>query len=118
MKTIAIIGSSGGNLYSLGGKKPEKLLEEIITQSSSTELQVGAIQFIAAEESMDTAKENVSARMFALGAQGRPEVIFEGSLEEVNEEAAELDKKMAEQIQNGHIDGLIVMSSDPEGLIS
>lgn len=116
MKKIAIIGSSGGNLYSLGGKKPEKLLEEIITQSSGTELQVETIQFIAAEESMDTAKESISARIFTLGAQGQPDVIFEGSLKEANEQAAELDKQMAEQIQSGRIDGLIVMSSDPEGV--
>lgn len=116
MKKIAIIGSSGGNLYSLGGKKPEKLLEEIITQSSSTEIQVEAIQFIAAEESMDSAKDSVRARIFSQGAQKQPEVSFEGSLDEVNQEAAAFDKDIAEQIHNGCIDGLIVMSSDPDGV--
>ena len=32
MKKIAIIGSSGGNLYNLGGAEPEKLLQEIYQQ--------------------------------------------------------------------------------------
>lgn len=116
MKKIAIIGSSGGNLYSLGGKKPEKLLEEIITQSSSADIKVGAIQFIAAEESMDSAKDNVRARIFSQRSQEQPEVSFEGSLEEVNQEAAQFDKYIAEQIHDERIDGLIVMSSDPDGV--
>lgn len=35
MKKIVILGSSGGNLYNLGGADPEKLLSEIYTQCQS-----------------------------------------------------------------------------------
>jgi hypothetical protein len=31
-KKVAILGSSGGNLFYLGGKEPEKLLEELLLQ--------------------------------------------------------------------------------------
>ena len=53
MKKIAIIGSSGGNLYNLGGAEPEKLLQEIYQQCEAAGVEVAAVQFIAAEASMD-----------------------------------------------------------------
>jgi len=53
MKRIAILGSSGGNLYNLGGKEPLKLLGEIEAQSRVAEMEIAAIQFIGANASMD-----------------------------------------------------------------
>lgn len=49
MKKIAIIGSSGGNLYNLGGAEPEKLLQEIYQQCEAAGVNVAAVQFIAAK---------------------------------------------------------------------
>lgn len=37
MKKIAIIGSSGGNLYNLGGAEPEKLLQKFTSSAKPQE---------------------------------------------------------------------------------
>lgn len=113
---IAILGSSGGNLYNLGGKDPLKLLNEMLLQLESAGLTCGALQFIAAEGSMDTATDHTRAVLYSWNvSQQQPVVMFEGTLREVNEAAERLDLEIAEQIELGEIDGLIVMSADPKG---
>ncbi|MEK3889959.1 PTS sugar transporter [Bacillus sp. FSL K6-3431] len=114
MKNVAILGSSGGNLYNLGGKNPKRLVSEILIQSDSAGVNVSAVQFIGAEVSMDVAKKNTRATLFTLKEE-IPMRIFEGSLLEVNHEASTLDSEIAQKIRDGKIDGLIVMSIDPEG---
>ena len=115
MKKIAIIGSSGGNLYNLGGAEPEKLLQEIYQQCEAAGVEVAAVQFIAAEASMDAAKPHTPASVFALTTenQQKPQRIFQGKLSEVNDSVVESDFRIAEMIRNGEIDGIIVMSADP-----
>lgn len=113
VKNIAILGSSGGNLYNLGGKDPEKLLSEIFVQCNSAGINICAVQFIGAEVSMDTAKKHSKAALYIL-QETKPTRIFEGILTEVNDKAASIDTKIAEDIRNGKIDGLITMSIDPE----
>ncbi|MEK4360598.1 PTS sugar transporter [Paenibacillus sp. FSL M7-1455] len=116
MKRIAVIGSSGGNLYNLGGKDPDKLVGEIAAQCNGAGMELGAVQFIAASESMDTAKETTSAVLYGWNTEERRLAKrMEGTLKEVNEAAFELDADMAALIGSGQIDGLIVMSADPEG---
>ncbi|RCW62519.1 PTS sugar transporter [Saliterribacillus persicus] len=114
MKKIAIIGSSGGNLFNLGGKNPQALLGEIDKQAESASIEIGAIQFIAAETSMDQAKDSTKAALWFLQ---NGEVVHSSSktLEKVNGEAIEHDQKIATLIKQGEIDGLIVMSGDPTG---
>ena len=114
MKKVAILGSSGGNLFNLGGNDPHKLLSEIIVQSNVAEIDVTAVQFIGAEVSMDHIKDTSKARLFTIN-QGEIESVFEGTLKETNEQAKEIDRKIAKQIDNGSIDGLIVMSVDADG---
>lgn len=115
-RQIAIIGSSGGNLYNLGGKDPRKLLDEILMQLESAGLSCGALQFIAAQVSMDAAKDTTPAALYSWSiSQGEPVVIAEGTLQQVNQAAERLDREIAEQIELGEIDGIIVMSADPEG---
>ncbi|GAB2534687.1 PTS sugar transporter [Gracilibacillus alcaliphilus] len=114
MKNIAIIGSSGGNLYNLGGKHPQQLLEEIEQQTDSAGIVITAIQFIAASESMDTAKDSTKASIWQKSEHGLSPSA-EGSLAEINQQAKQLDQAIAQQIEAGKIDGLIVMSGDPEG---
>ncbi|MCJ7840943.1 PTS sugar transporter [Lederbergia sp. NSJ-179] len=114
MKNIAILGSSGGNLYNLGGKDPEKLLKEIFIQCDSAGINIKAVQFIGAEVSMDMAKEHSKAGLYIL-KETKPTRIFEGTLTEVNDEANSIDSEMAQNIRDGKIDGLIAMSIDPEG---
>ncbi|MGG1877467.1 PTS sugar transporter [Paenibacillus cisolokensis] len=115
-RQIAILGSSGGNLYNLGGRDPLKLLDEILVQLKSAGLSCGALQFIAAEGSMDTATDRTPAKLYGWSVtQQQPIVVAEGTLQEVNQAAERLDLEIAEQIELAEIDGLIVMSADPEG---
>ncbi|ESJ31356.1 hypothetical protein CFSAN001091_13561, partial [Salmonella enterica subsp. enterica serovar Nchanga str. CFSAN001091] len=115
MKKIAIIGSSGGNLYNLGGAEPEKLLQEIYQQCEAAGVNVAAVQFIAAEASMDVAKPDTPASVYALTTenQQKPQRIFQGKLSEVNTSVVERDRQIAEMIRRGEIDGIVVMSADP-----
>ncbi|GLC89500.1 PTS sugar transporter [Lysinibacillus piscis] len=116
MKNIAILGSSGGNLYNLGGKEPEKLLGEILNQMDSAGFNVSAIQFIAAEVSMDKAKDSTKAGIFLWDESKRcPVKTYNGLLKDTNDEVAVTDKRIAEKIRNDEIDGLITMSIDPVG---
>lgn len=94
MKSIAIIGSSGGNLYNLGGKDPEKLLQEIIAQSSAAGLTISTIQFIAADESMDSVKETTKTRVFTSDNDGQPVQTFTGQLLQANQIIKKLDKEI------------------------
>ncbi|OPA79210.1 PTS sugar transporter [Paenibacillus selenitireducens] len=114
MKRIAILGSSGGNLFNLGGKDPEKLMSEIISQCKGANVEIAAVQFIAAVESMDVAKDHTAAVLYRWDAgEMRLTKMYEGPLKETNQAAMVLDTEIAGQIQAGQIDGIIVMSADP-----
>ncbi|MGF7046603.1 fructose-specific phosphotransferase system IIC component [Paenibacillus sp. DS2015] len=114
MKRIAIVGSSGGNLFNLGGKDPHKLIGEIVAQSNSAGLEMGVVQFIAAAESMDIAKENTRAVLYGWdSAQNSLKNNFEGLLKDTNQASVALDAEIASQIRAGLIDGVITMSADP-----
>ncbi|MEG0279454.1 MAG: PTS sugar transporter [Morganella sp. (in: enterobacteria)] len=114
MKKIVILGSSGGNLYNLGGADPEKLLSEIYTQCHSADICIAAVQFIAAQASMDVAKPTTAAAVYTLTEEDAvPAVTFSGTLADVNDAVRDSDARIAQQIEQGDIDGIIVMSGDP-----
>lgn len=113
MKNIAILGSSGGNLYNLGGKYPEKLLSEILIQTDSAGLNVSAVQFVGTEVSLDAAKDTTKAALYTVEDQ-KPRMIYNDMLKETNHEASKLDIQIAEKIRSGAIDALILMSIDPD----
>ncbi|SYX86712.1 PTS sugar transporter [Paenibacillus alvei] len=113
-KTIAIIGSSGGNLYNLGGKDPLKLLQELAIQLESAGIGCGAIQFVGANASMDNAKGSTQAALYGWDETLQaPKRLAEGSLDEINQVATQLDQDIAAQIRQGRIGALIMMSADP-----
>ncbi|MCT1903066.1 PTS sugar transporter [Oceanobacillus sojae] len=114
MKNIAIIGSSGGNLYNLGGKNPRKLLDEIKSQCHAANFNIAAIQFIASEVSMDQAKANSKTSLFSLDEEGQIIQSATNTLEKINEQAKQTDEEIAAHILNKTVDGLIVMSADAE----
>src|SRR5690625_572063 len=109
MKNIAILGSSGGNLYSLGGKYPKQLLTEIIAQADAAKMNNSVIQFIGAEASMYKDKEHTKASMIKL-SENKPTSIFERSLKETNAEDEQIDQDIAKKIKSGEIYGLILIS--------
>lgn len=114
-KRIAVIGSSGGNLYNLGGKDPTKLLGEIISQMESAGVEPAAIQYIGAQSSMDMAGESTPAAVYAWDGDSKQIItVHQGTLGSCNLYAAQLDAGIAEQIRSEEIDGLIVMSADPQ----
>lgn len=115
-KTAAIIGSSGGNLFHSGGGDPSKLLNEIAEQCRAAGIAVEAALFVAASGSMDQTAASTTAELYEWsgGAQAfqRREA---GPLEEVNRQAELQDAEIAALIEQGRIDGLILMSCDPLG---
>lgn len=114
-KRIAIIGSSGGNLYSQGGNNPQGLLKEIFVQAESTNIEVGFVQFIAASTSMDNISEDAKACLYTLeGGSLIPSDSI--ALREVNVLAKNMDKRLADEINAGNIDGIVVMSADPKNI--
>ena len=118
MKRIAIIGSSGGNLYAQGGNNPTTLLKEIFTQARSAGIEIGWVEFIAASSSMDNISLNAKAQLYTLDENGTVSAGQEAALSEINEQAKLLDGELAQMIQNGEIDGVIMMSCDPNGVNS
>lgn len=115
MKKIIIIGSSGGNLFNLGGAEPDKLLNEIYVQTESAGIDISGVQFIAASESMDKAKPTTKASLYSLKNQRRPEPILNGELQQINKEAQIIDKQLSEAIYDENVDGVIIMSGDVDG---
>ena len=113
-KQIVILGSSGGNLYHLGGKDPENLLGELVRQIRAAGMEISAIQFIAASASMDRIKPEEHAGLWTWNGS-EPALIFQGTLAEVNKKAAEEDAAIAEKIAAGQVDGAILVSADPKG---
>lgn len=117
MKQLAVIGSSGGNLFYLGGNQPINLLEEIDQQCKRNGCQLTAVQYIGAEESLDRNRPGIQAALYTL----KNNQIIAGNhahLERVNKEAKQSDAEIAEKIRDGQIDGLILISADPLGVNS
>lgn len=112
---IALLASSGGNLRSLGGDNPHKLVADIKRQAESAGFELVAVQFVSAAANMDAASDETSAQLLILNSLGELEDISEGPLAQVNEAGATSDAQIAHQIEAGEIDGLILMSADPTG---
>lgn len=115
MKKIAIIGSSGGNLYMQGGNDPQTLLKEIFTQAGSAGMEVAFVEFIGASRSMDNIPKDAPARLFTLES-GSVAAGEQKPLNQVNEDAKVRDVELAQLIAAGEIDGIVMMSSDPNGI--
>lgn len=116
MKKLAIIGSSGGNLYNQGGNDPDGMMREIFAQADSAGIEVGYIQFIGTSGSMDGISMGAKARLYTLNGPKKLIVSEEKTLAEINEMSKESDKKLASMIREGEIDGIMLMSCDPKGV--
>lgn len=116
LKKIAIIGSSGGNLYMQGGNDPQALLKEIFTQAASAGVEIGFVEFIGASRSMDNIPQDAPAQIYTLGQNGTVIAGERKPLSEVNVDANQIDAQLAHQIGAGEIHGLVMMSCDPNGI--
>ncbi len=113
MKKIAVLGSSGGNLFNHGGKDPVKLLDEIKLQCDSAGVDIGAVEFIGATTSMDSLTKDTNATLYGWenGALNFSEQL---PLSEINKLALEADAELAAKIDADAIDAIVVMSADPK----
>jgi len=112
VKRVAVIGSSGGHLFSLGGKDPGGLLGEVFKQIGATGASVTKMAFVAASASMDQVSDKTHSALWVESEDGFAKE-FEGSLREVNEKAEIKDKEIARAIELGEIDALVMISADP-----
>lgn len=116
MKRIAIVGSSGGNLYMQGGNDPMLLLGEIFTQALSAGIEIAFVEFIGATRSMDGISQESPARLYLLDGSGDTACGLQKPLREVNADARMEDARLAALIAEGKVDGLVLMSCDPNGV--
>jgi len=117
VKKVAIVGSSGGNLFHSGGGDPVRLLNEIAAQCRAAGMAVEAALFIAAQSSMDQKGVSVPAELYVWDPGLRAfRRMAQGDLDWVNREAVRADGEIARQIGEGRIDGLILISCDPLGV--
>jgi fructose-specific phosphotransferase system IIC component len=115
MKKIAVLGSSGGHLFVLGGKDPQALLGEIVRQAEAAGFEISHIAFVAASTSMDHVTDGTTATVWTQTAEG-PKPSPEMSLDEANKMAEMESNKIAAAIRNGEVDGLILISADPKNI--
>lgn len=115
IKRVAIVGSSGGNLYAQGGDDPYTMMDEMFAQGSGVDIEISFIQFIGASGSMDTISMDAKANLYFL-EQGHLCESETKTLKEINQMAAQMDAKLASQIEQGQIDALILLSCDPKGV--
>ncbi|MCD8368973.1 MAG: PTS sugar transporter [Clostridiales bacterium] len=113
-KRIAFIGSSGGNLYKQGGNDIAGMMKELLGQTGAAEMEIVFVQYVMASGSLDTVSVDSPAELYTWDGTGVQKA-FEGTLKEVNEEAARADRELAELIEGGQIDGIMFVSADPEG---
>lgn len=114
MKHLAVVGSSGGNLYTQGGNDPKKMMEEIFTQAGSAGIEISYIQFIGTNTTMDNISQDAQAALWTL-EDGRAVCGAEDTLANVNQKAAENDRELAQMIREDAIDGIMLLSCDPNG---
>lgn len=112
IKKIALVGSSGGNLYNQGGHEPLVMMSELRTQAGSVDIEVCAVSYISADRSMDGSTKGMRAELYCL-RNGELNKVADGLLESVNIDALAEDQAVADEIRAGGIDGLIVLSGDP-----
>lgn len=115
MKKVTVVGSSGGHLYVLGGKDPKGLLDEVVRQAHAAGIEVASIAFVAAKASLDQATDSTAAELWVQTGSG-PAAIYQGTLAEVNQRAAEVNQEIAQAIAEGGVDGLVLISADPKGV--
>lgn len=115
MKKIAVLGSSGGNLYKQGGNDPHGMMKEIFTQADSVDISVRYIQFIGTSSTMDGISMDAKACLYTLTGEKKLMASEEKTLAEINQMADQTDSELADLIRAGEIDGILLMSCDPKG---
>ncbi|WP_193312867.1 PTS sugar transporter [Georgenia subflava] len=114
-RRLAVVGSSGGNLYSHGGDDPVAMVEQIRRQAAAAGFEVTAVQLVAAAASLDAARPDTTATLYTLVGDTLT-VAATGTLAEVDEVAERYDVELATRVGDGEIDALVLVSADPLGV--
>ena len=113
-KKIAFIGSSGGNLYKQGGNDLPAMMKELCGQTKAADMEIVFVQYVLASGSLDNVGPDSPATLFTWnGTEVQP--VFQGTLREVDAEAAKVDAQLAKKINDGEIDGVMFVSASPDG---
>ena len=113
-KKIAFIGSSGGNLYKQGGNDLPAMMKELCGQTKAADMEIVFVQYVLASGSLDNVGPDSPATLFTWnGKEVQP--VFQGTLREVDAEAAKVDAQLAKKINDGEIDGVMFVSASPDG---
>ena len=113
-KKIAFIGSSGGNLYKQGGNNLPAMMKEICGQTKAADMEITFVQYVLASGSLDNVGPDSPATLYTWNGT-EVQAVFQGTLTEVNVEAAKVDAKLAKKIDDGEIDGEMFVSASPDG---
>ena len=113
-KKIAFIGSSGGNLYKQGGNNLSAMMKEICGQTTAADMEIIFVQYVLASGSLDNVGPDSPATLYTWNGT-EVQAVFQGTLTEVNVEAAKVDAKLAKKIDDGEIDGVMFVSASPDG---
>ena len=98
-----------------GGNDPRALLGEIFTQARSAGIEVGFVSFVGAKRTMDGISMDAPACLWSLSGDSVA-CGEEKKLSEINADAAASDAALAALIEQGGIDGIVMMSGDPNGV--
>ncbi|MFT8362192.1 MAG: hypothetical protein ABF608_03365 [Sporolactobacillus sp.] len=116
MKKLALIGSSGGNFYRLGGNAPEEMLRTLLRTMAVADFEWQDALFVAADRSFDQKTNDDARASLYILEEGHLKHIGQGTIQDINQRAAQYDVEIAERIDAGDIDGLVAISSDPQGI--
>jgi hypothetical protein len=114
LKRVALVGSSGGNLFRLGGSDPHQLIEAVQSQLNRAQAELAAVCFVSSNASMDAVGSHTTGSLWQM-EQGIARPVGAGPLHDVNQLALAEDKAIADLILTDKLDGLILVSAEPGG---
>jgi hypothetical protein len=112
-KKIAIIGSTGGNLYLQGGLLGKNLLHSIEREVEKWGYNIRAVLYLCAEKSMDVINDKSQVTLISKNLNISESA--SGDLSKINQLVASGCEEIGDAIKNGEIDALISISADPAG---
>ena len=114
MKSIAVIGSSGGGTGALSSVDIVDALKHCFGGIEGSNVNISHVQFIISDKGLDDIDVNsCHAKLYALKNDASLHCATEGPLAKVNQEAEKFDQILATEILNGKIDAIVSISCDP-----
>ena len=113
-RRIAVIGSTGGNLFSQGGKTARALLNRVEIEGLEWGYEVTKIIFLCASQSLDNIQDPAHVVLITKGFQIKDDT--EGELKQINEIIRNLTTQLGDEIRRGLIDAFVSISADPKNV--